>query len=505
MADKGNKRVNDAPSPADNQSLPSRVNATFGRNYKPQHNTLSTERRYQYNKDKKGPQELRFGTQAQRQDGQTKVSPAFKLWLKNQPSTTIASMFSPSSPAQRITHIYFNNLGRDRSDPEGLSERRMTQALENLENEHDNLAVITLPADKGLFAANDYQTTTENLNFDQEFQRLFNIATNNSSEAIKDFYISPSVRTMIYGDKEQETVNKLLSLSFSKMGAAADKPLSKAQRQAIWFDFNKYAFPNLAIETLDPKTFNFTCKDAIDRAGVSSAYYNLMKSIELENPMSREEFECGLHAAPAMVKGRGMNHHVELLWNAIDFYINANYEKLRGQVPWLVQWRDDNCPHNRAQEVLRIRIQQARIDLDKATCDFPLKKDQIAQTARLIDMIEEQAKKNTSGNRLLLQAVSDSIDLIENPSPRKVNSYKNLADRLEVKNPTWRAIGGIMKIIAGMITYAFSPKLLHSGIATFKTAQNAEQRKQIQLAMKKMIQKNEEEEIQPGHSTPIVG
>ncbi|OAJ33019.1 hypothetical protein [Piscirickettsia salmonis] len=89
-----------------------------------------------------------------------------------------------------------------------------------------------------------------------------------------------------------------------------------------------------------------TCKDGIDRAGIASAYYNLMQSMKGQMCLSQEEFERALHAAPALVKGRGMNHHIETLWNAVDCYLNSMKERGEGhQVPlWLTQWRDKNRP-----------------------------------------------------------------------------------------------------------------------------------------------------------------
>ncbi|MCE3044123.1 hypothetical protein [Legionella sp. 16cNR16C] len=495
-------RVNTAPSPSDVDSFKSRAQDTFGREYKPQHKTsLATKRDYKYKNGLTLPVELRFGTQVQREKGLTQISPSFKLWLNNQLRRPLDSLFQSPDPAQRITHIYFNNLGRDRIDPEGRLECRMTQTLEGLEKEHDNIAVITLPADKGIFSFGDYHATKANLNYENEFERLFNIAIGNSNEAIKDFYISPEIKELLYGTNEQEIVKRLLLGSFNTMGATPDKPLSKAQRQAIWFDFNKFALPDRVISELKPLTFNFSCKDAIDRAGVSSAYYNLMKSIELGSPMSREEFERALHAAPAMVKGRGMNHHEELLWNAIDFYINSGYQQVKQDIPWLVQWRDDNCPHRRANELLLIRIPQARIDLQELKRST---KELSEQAGKLIDLVEEQARKNTSGKRLLLQAVSDTIDLLENPSPEKKQRYELLANQLEVKDPRWRAAAGIMKIIAGIFHYVFtfgSSKMFNSGVATFRTSQNANERKQIQLSMKELVRQNMEDTEQHDESS----
>ena len=64
--------------------------------------------------------------------------------------------------------------------------------------------------------------------------------------------------------------------------------------------------------------------------------------------MSREEFERALHGAPTLVKGRGMNEQIEVLWNALDAYINAQDKAGVSKVipAWLREWRQHNAlPH----------------------------------------------------------------------------------------------------------------------------------------------------------------
>src|SRR4029078_3445836 len=103
--------------------------------------------------------------------------------------------------------------------------------------------------------------------------------------------------------------------------------------------------------TIKPKSFNFSCKDAIDRGALSSTYYNLIKSFTLNDPISKDEFELSLDAAAANVKGRGMNFHRKIIWNTINEYVNANYIELMkdNRKSWLIYWRDMNCPHSRVQ------------------------------------------------------------------------------------------------------------------------------------------------------------
>lgn len=67
-----------------------------------------------------------------------------------------------------------------------------------------------------------------------------------------------------------------------------------------------------------------------------------MKSISVGKPISQDEFERILHGAPTLVKGRGMNKHTHLIWNAIDSYMEANKNKPNAYPDWLPRWR---CQH----------------------------------------------------------------------------------------------------------------------------------------------------------------
>jgi len=112
------------------------------------------------------------------------------------------------------------------------------------------------------------------------------------------------------------------------MGIKPEDVLSSAQKQAVWLHFIKFELTNYILNKLQPNSYNFSCKDAIDRGTVSSLYYNLHQSFALNQPISRDEFERDLDIAAANVKGRGMNFHRRILWNAIDCYVNADNAKI---------------------------------------------------------------------------------------------------------------------------------------------------------------------------------
>jgi hypothetical protein len=93
-----------------------------------------------------------------------------------------------------------------------------------------------------------------------------------------------------------------------------------------------------------------SCKDGIDRGGVASAYYNIMKALELNLPFEKNEFFRALHAAPSLVKGRGMNDHIGSLWNAVNIYC---HNPKNNNIPdWLRVWVRDNAPEKSRQSYI---------------------------------------------------------------------------------------------------------------------------------------------------------
>ncbi len=454
-------------------------------NFKPQHTTsLATVRHYTYTDEpllSQSVRELRFGTQGQRHDGQPRIAPLFKQYLR------VQSLNTP----EKITHIYFNNLGRDlisggseRILQERKKESELTSQLEMLEKDFANVAVITLPAEKGILSKNGYRNSKKKYKYEDVRTDFLNIALENgqSQTKPKDFYISQSIRKQLFGDKDKEKMQleALIDSSFEAVGIDHNTILSDAERQAVYFHFIKFELPNFILNKFKPETFNFSCKDAIDREGVSSAYYNLIKSFEDRNrthsensnkPMSEEEFNRALHAAPTMVKGRGMNEHINLIWNAVDAYINnpANFEVIDANVEkkWLIQWRDMNCPHERVQELLNRRVVQCKEDLkaklDKNNSDVTIQnenKELLQQGIAILDQIEGQVTAGVSGKRLLLEAVTrthamtlDSIspNSQKKQNPDSISQYEHLACELKIKYPSLKVLGGAMKVFAGFI------------------------------------------------------
>ncbi|QGN94126.1 hypothetical protein Psal071_02611 [Piscirickettsia salmonis] len=330
-----------------------RFYAMMAANFKPMHVTsIPSVRKYSYQQAGQQiaqPIELRLGTQGQRKEGCARVSPLFAAWCEVQASKPVKN---------KISHLYINNLGKDRRDytwnliKQGEKERVLTLKLEEFGREnYPHIAVITLPASDGMLSTYSLKST-ELVAMENIKESILSIALKNG----KDFYISEFVKHLLYtgslfkeqgkDSDEYKKLTELLEKSIKTLGFEGKSQLSKRERHALYFHFLKSDLSQYIIETLQPNSFNMTCKDGIDRAGIASAYYNLMRSMKGQMCLSQEEFERALHAAPALVKGRGMNHHIETLWNVVDCYLNSMKERDEGhQVPlWLTQWRDKNRP-----------------------------------------------------------------------------------------------------------------------------------------------------------------
>ena len=365
-------------TPSEAGSLFGRMKASFSSNYKPMTTTNQPSIVNLSYKKPEDPVQLRFSTQGEIHDSVARINPLFTRWVQIQ---------SEKPTTNAIVHVYFNNLTRSEEsekiiDLEGKSrERELTAVLEKMENSNNKIAVITLPADGGLMDRH-LKKAGDTIASETAISEIISIAQGESKDKFADdFHISEPVKRLLYGegvaadefDKEQQPCDKLnekiklrelLEATFIKLGFAKrtqaggveyQPVLNRVDYQAVYFHFIKFEMPNFILKTLQPASFNFSCKDAIDRGGVSSAYYNLVKSIESGNPISQEEFERTLHAAPALVKGRGMNSHSQLIWNAVDAYVEAN--KNNNSMPaWLPKWRDANMVSQSLERKLDIRF-----------------------------------------------------------------------------------------------------------------------------------------------------
>ena len=477
-------------TPKKAESLIGRISTLFTPNFKPQLDTnIPSIKNHTYVTDSKAT-EYRFGTQAQRHKGKVRISPLFKQWL--------AVNAKKVSQERAIAHIYFNNLGLDRAnyDLPGSNEKELSLALHQLEEESSlKIAVITLPASHSIMNESHYKQTNDCLAYELVFDELLGIALGKQHlSGVTDFKISPKIRTLLFKDEAQQQaiLIELLEKSFKTMGLKAKQSLSTAQKQAVWLHFIKFELTDYIIGMLNPLSYNFSCKDAIDRGTLSSLYYNLLKSFSLNQPMSQDEFERDLDIAAANVKGRGMNFHRTILWNAIDTLVNANYDELikNKEKSWLIYWRDMNCPHTRVKELMSLRLKQFEDQLDSLA---PAQQSLQIQGRTLFQSIKEHYEKQVNGQRLLLEVVSRSSQLLSStPTEESLIAYKNLAKELQIKHPIFTIIAGVMQVILGALL--LSQQIINQGLSRIKTGFFAAERKALSESL---IQFSETKEISP--------
>lgn len=342
QAAKARSRGINFTNPVKADSALSALNALMGAWYQPMlSGSIPTIRRYASDL---GFTELRFGTQVEVINGRVRINPIFEAYLAAK----------KTEDPDKITNIYFNALKHGTGAMERLREGSFTRALHQLEDRHSNLAVITLPADGGLLTRRHVADSRSILSKALAVREIKALALDDSS---MDFHISNKIRTKI--GLNEVKIDELLEESLKKLGLTGDghTMISPAQRQALMFHFIKFELTSFIIERLSPEAVNFTCKDAIDRGGAHSLYFNLLKSLEPgRTPMTKKEFMEGLDAAPTYVKGRAMNTHANLVWNAVDKYIAAHTEtderfQEGGNMRWLVEWRDSNRPKKERKSV----------------------------------------------------------------------------------------------------------------------------------------------------------
>ncbi|PJD95220.1 MAG: hypothetical protein CK426_04860 [Legionella sp.] len=442
-------------TPQKAESLFNRFNTLFTPNFKPQleTNIPSIKRR----NDSFNFIEHRFSTQAQRHHGLVRISPLFQRWLLIKAKN--------ASATQKIVHVYFNNLGLDREllDIPGSNEKKLSLALHQLADDPQyRLAVITLPSSQGLFKTEAYKDLKPRWSYQDIFDEFYSIARfEHHKEGIVDFKISRSIRSLLFTDShnETETLQDLLKKSFSTFGFHETDCLSFAQKQAVWLHFNKFELTRFILEKLQPESCNFSCKDAIDRGALSSLYFDLHASFASTTPLSQEEFTRQIDLSAAQVKGRGMNFHRLILWNAIDCYVTAHYDELKGNenTSWLIYWRDMNCPKARVHDLIARRLLQFEKALEQSPAnDAGLQLLKAAQAHYESQMPEQ---------RLLLEIISRSNQLLlEQPTPDQLYAYIDLAEELKKSHSCLRFFSGLMKLFVGALLCSGS--LIQQGLSS---------------------------------------
>ena len=481
LRDKEPNSNNETLSPEKMGSNPVLLATMVSSNFKPQHGTsLKTV----IDKKEGEPILLRLGTIAQRHEGEPRIDPLVDSFFEAQASTV---------SQDKVTHVTFNLLGRDREGFEGEKEKELTEVIEDAETKHPNVCMITLPADKGLMNGDLFKDIKTKFSYQDTVNELLLIATEdpNAQTKIKDFHMSARTRARLYPDengqyskeKEREVLQDLFDKSAKKLNINTQGSISAAQQQALWFHFIKYEFTNYAIDKLKPLTYNIDCKDGIDRGAAHRAYYRLLKNIEAGTPMTRDAFQEALHAAAAGNKGRGMNHHHNMIWNAVDAYVSANYDSIKNnpEQAWMLQWRDWNCPAARVDSVMKTRITQLIEDLNE---------EEHADALNLLRQIQDIP--GASGRAILFESALRVHDLALKPDGNAASQCMHHAKTVGIENPTWAVLFGYIEKFAKEVLLALSvgekmTNYFTAKIEGVKTEEHVSGRNAIQDDMKQFV------------------
>lgn len=465
-----NEKDPNSNCPQASESLISRSLDNIGPNYKPMiRNGLPCQIKYAYQEESKAI-ELRLSTQGERHYGFNRLSPLFAEWLRINEAPNKESC---------ITHVYFNLLKHDAKLTffnfneylASLNESWLASPL--IHCQKPNLAVITLPAHGGFFNENKLHAHQEKFELETVKTWFLQAAMAKSADKRNHFIINDAIKEKLYGLDEKAILNGLLVRSTKALKLEKKSSLSSSQMQALWFHFIRAEFAPFALNQLNPFSFNFTCKEGIDRGGISSAYFNLMQSFNTDKPMSQDEFLNAIHGPAAMVKGRGLNFHHGFLFNAIHHYVKANQDKLIADRSkhWLIHWRNDNTPYNQLSEKMladAIALNQKLVEKHS-----PYNKQAYLAVLNAINtQLEKEngTRPHVDGKRSLMDCVSICTKAMLSDSPSQYqNKVKELA--ISIKGITnYRMVGAYVNYFLGWLLSCFSFGKAHMDTASNQIA-----------------------------------
>jgi len=278
------------------------------------------------------------------------------------------------------------------------SEGRRAAALEEINiRKYYKTAVITLPADNDfLLGKFSMKSGTAKDATQSNAHELLEQLTQSIQENKNDFFISRDVKKRIFievfnnaelnqlkaalqkepNDKKlndrydqlreelfKEKVEELFVKSIKDIlgdKAAAEfmagktnpeerlLALSPEQRSAIIFHFTKFHLSKHILDTLQPRVYNMSCKDAIDRGGIHTLWYHMNEKFERHKQegtpaMTKDEFLMMLDYPALIVKYRTLNANKNLLWNVLQQRMQGDptFAAAHG---WAKQWLAENDP-----------------------------------------------------------------------------------------------------------------------------------------------------------------
>lgn len=330
---------------------------------------------------------LRLGAQTQ---GEGEVNPTFKRYLLAN-ARTAAKADQEQGTQNDYQYVYISLLkrGQEHQDTKKtgfsklldkfvrFSEGNRANALEDLNKQkHLKAAVMTLPADGEFFLGdfsmkkglNKSDYSNQLVTADKLLEGLKNSIKNNKN----DFYMSDAVKSKLFGPNcDNGKIEALFKQAMQDaLGPKAEQmgmktKMTQEQRSAVLFQFVKGNLSNYIINELNPKAYNMSCKDAIDRGGIHTLWHHMNLKHEQGKPMTEKDFHKFLDSPALIVKYRPLNDNRNLLWNALKHRMDAD-PKFKENHQWANKWLEKNAPEA-TKELFQDNHKPAIADTQKPT------------------------------------------------------------------------------------------------------------------------------------------
>lgn len=358
---------------------------------------------------------LRIGAQTQKSGV---VNPVFERYLlANARKDAKLNANLDSEKNENYEYVYFNLMKRNQESQDtkktGISkaidkfvrysEGKRASALEFLNEKEDlKTAVITLPADNEFLLGSFKMSrgSASNLHETCNLADLLKQVKKSIRYNRNDFYFCDRVKKVLFGKHcDNGVIEKLFKNAAAEVLKGFDPKnlkttfISDEQRNALLFHFIKSKLTGYILEKLNPKAYNFTCKDAIDRGAIHTLWYHFNLFYEKGIPMSEEAFLKYLDAAALIVKYRPLNHNRNLIWNALKHRVESD-AKFRDGHPWAITWLNNNLPADQSAFSLVDDSVQVELEEDGFSFEleqnplFMLKKQQHAFLSTINNVIE---------------------------------------------------------------------------------------------------------------------
>lgn len=354
----------------------------------------------------------RMGIPAFISDNCSHISPIYKAWVASR---------KQGSADNLITDIYFDFL----ADSSKIREKNMSYAMHVWSKEGElpsNLAIISLPANGSLFKEAVIDESALKYSHQEALEQVNDLL--NPFKEKSAFKASPQALAAL--ETELSSLGPATNINEKYQGILKDffkdallqmrkqtwtedpsEKLSKADLQAMVFYISRYLIPMWLMSSWkDVENISMTCRDGIDRGGISSAFLHLVHSFEehQEQPLTEQAFEAILHTPALCVKARGVNRHLKTLWNAVHHYVEAHIDQL-WQDPkkrWLIFWRNMNCPKSQVKNVLNCFLEH-----------IPLPPTSVDSLSSLPSALDTEAIRKDRYQRLFPECITATKEALQ--------------------------------------------------------------------------------------------